>query len=211
LGLIKYKGDNPLKINQIIDTAQRHFALYGFDKTTMRGIAVDLKVSKGSLYYYFPDKEHLYKAIVLKENDTFILTIQNEIRLSKNPVEALKKYVKIRMDLFHTLINLNRSRLESLAGISSFMKTTNAGLRKEEKEIIKGIFMDGMKAGIFVIKDIDELADLFLELLKGLRMSILREMTFYYLETEEYALLVKRTMQFVEIFTNGIKNEICNL
>jgi len=205
VALIKHSGSNTLKINQIIDTAQKHFGLYGFEKTTMRGIALDLNVSKASLYYYFPDKEHLYKAIVLKENDLFILALQNEIHLATDSTDALKRYVRIRTNLFRTLINLNRSRLEAIIGISSFMKTTNADLRTQEKEIIKGIFSDGIKTGLFNLSALDESADLFLELLKGLRMSILKDMTFYYLETTEYDLLVKRTMQFVDIFTKGIK------
>lgn len=204
--MIKHGGSNTLKINQIIETAQKHFALYGFEKTTMRGIAFDLKVSKASLYYYFPDKDHLYKAIVLKENDLFILSLRNEIQAANNSIDALKKYVKIRMDLFRTLINLNRSRLEVSLGISSFMKKTNADLRLEEKEIIKEIFSEGIHGGLFNIKDLDETADLFLELLKGLRMAILKEMTLYYLDENEYELLVKRTLEFVDIFTKGIKS-----
>ena len=206
MGLIKHSGSNTLKLNQIVDTAQKHFGLYGFEKTTMRGIAFDLKVSKASLYYYFPDKEHLYHAIVLKENDLFILTLQNEIRLANDSIDALKKYVRIRMNLFRTLINLNRSRLEAFIGISSFMKSTYADLRWQEKEIIKEIFSEGVKTGLFFISDLDESADLFLELLKGLRMSILKDLTLYYLETNEYELLVKKTMQFVDIFTKGIKS-----
>jgi TetR/AcrR family transcriptional repressor of mexJK operon len=35
----------------IVETAQRRFAIYGIEKTTMREIAGDLNMSKGSLYY----------------------------------------------------------------------------------------------------------------------------------------------------------------
>jgi AcrR family transcriptional regulator len=205
MALLKHRGNNPLKIKQIIDTAQKHFAMYGFEKTSMRGIALDLHASKASLYYYFPDKEHLYKAIVLKENDLYMMALQNEIQPADDPIDALRKFAKIRIDLFRTLINLSRSRLEALSGITPFMYATNVNLRLQEMDIIKGIFTKGIEIGLFSMTDTEEIADLFIELLKGLRTSILKGKTFYYLDAEEYNLLEKRTLRFVDVFTKGIK------
>ena len=59
------------KTDLIIEAAQKRFGLYGVEKTSMREIANDLKLSKASLYYYFPDKESLYKAVVEKEQKEF--------------------------------------------------------------------------------------------------------------------------------------------
>jgi AcrR family transcriptional regulator len=46
----------------IVDTAMRHFREYGYDQTTMRGIARDAGVSVGNAYYYFASKESLIQA-----------------------------------------------------------------------------------------------------------------------------------------------------
>ena len=59
---ISHSNDYTEKIDQIIESAQKRFGIFGLMKTTMREIAEDLNMSKGLLYYYFPDKEHLYKA-----------------------------------------------------------------------------------------------------------------------------------------------------
>ena len=61
---IVHSGDNSDKISNILSAAQKRFGLYGLEKTTMKEIASDLGVSKASLYYYFPDKESLLKAVV---------------------------------------------------------------------------------------------------------------------------------------------------
>ena len=51
----------------------------------MREIADDLKLSKASLYYYFPDKESLYSAVVEKEQDEFIAKISECITREEEP------------------------------------------------------------------------------------------------------------------------------
>ena len=61
-------GDSQSKTEQIIKFAQKRFGQYGFEKTTMNEIASDLNMCKGSLYYYFPDKEHIYLAVAKKEH-----------------------------------------------------------------------------------------------------------------------------------------------
>ena len=39
------------KVQMIIEASQKRFGLYGIEKTSMREIANDLKLSKASLYY----------------------------------------------------------------------------------------------------------------------------------------------------------------
>jgi AcrR family transcriptional regulator len=200
-----YKGDKTEKANQIIDAAQKRFALHGFEKTTMKEIAGDLNMSKGSLYYYFPDKEHLYKAIVCKEHDLFILTLREEIHKLADPSLMLRKYVEIRLDLFRMLINLSRSRLNTLPGINSFLQEIIANLWLQEKETVKEILETGNALGKFEIENTDETSELLLHLLKGLRLIFLKEMTVCYPDRTEYELLVKKTTLFVILFIKGIK------
>jgi AcrR family transcriptional regulator len=69
---IKSGIEKNIRIQKIIEASQRRFGIYGIEKTSMREIAGDLKLSKASLYYYFPDKESLYRAVVEKEQDEFI-------------------------------------------------------------------------------------------------------------------------------------------
>ncbi len=63
----------------ILEAAQKRFGMYGIEKTSMREIADDLKLSKASLYYYFPDKESLYRAVIEKEQGEFIERIRERM------------------------------------------------------------------------------------------------------------------------------------
>jgi len=107
---IVFKGHDHVKADQIIEAAQLRFGMYGFEKTTMKEIARDLNMSKGSLYYYFPDKENLYKAIVLKEHELYIRAIRKELAASTSQGIKLKKLVLTRLQVFKKLMNLSHAR-----------------------------------------------------------------------------------------------------
>jgi AcrR family transcriptional regulator len=199
-----FKGQDNTRAVNILEAAQKRFGLFGFEKTTMKEIATDLNMSKGSLYYYFSDKEHLYKAIVCHEHEQYIQTIRSEISQSADPVIMLQRIVKTRQGLFRTLINLSRSRFDTSPAIHFFMKDTISTLRLQEKEIIHGILSTGVNRGIFAVSDLGETADLFLDILRGLRVTLFKEMTGFQMTNDDYEILIKRSSQFVDIFVKGI-------
>jgi AcrR family transcriptional regulator len=199
-----FKGHDHIKADQIIDAAQMRFAMYGFEKTTMKEIAGDLNMSKGSLYYYFPDKENLYRAIVQKEHDLYILAIRSELENSTEPAAILKKIVGIRQDVFKRLINLGRTRLELFPEMHLFMKGTVAELRKQEKEIIVEVLKKGIDEGIFDISAPGEIAELLLDILKGLRMSVLKGVRSFHDLNGEYEQMAKQINLLVDLFIKGI-------
>lgn len=56
------------KRRQILDGARKVFMNLGFDGASMGEIARSAGVSKGTLYVYFADKNHLFEAIVEEES-----------------------------------------------------------------------------------------------------------------------------------------------
>jgi AcrR family transcriptional regulator len=205
MNLAKPGIDKSRKLQLIIEASQKRFGIFGIEKTSMREIADDLKLSKASLYYYFPDKESLYKAVVEKEQSEFIAKISERIFTFHEPEQLLLEYVNARISYFRSLLNLGRLRLETYSGLKpSFIEAINA-FREKEKEIIKMIFDKGIKNGIFYIDDPDQTAYLFLDLLKGLRIMIITEKETLFLEEDEYTLLLEKTISFTNIFIKALK------
>lgn len=62
-------GADPEKRRQILDGAQAVFHAQGFDAASMNEIATAAAVSKGTLYVYFEDKEHLFVALIERERE----------------------------------------------------------------------------------------------------------------------------------------------
>lgn len=196
--------DKSNKEQIIIETAQKRFGLFGIEKTSMQEIADDLKLSKASLYYYFPDKERLYKAVVEKEQNEFITRLTERILSIKEPDLLLREYVNTRLSYFRSLLNLSRLRLEAYSDLKPVFRETMILFKEKEKEIIIKIFNDGIRKGIFFIEETDKTASLFLDLLKGLRISVVNDKKTLFIEQEEYDKLLYNTVAFTEIFIKGL-------
>lgn len=193
------------KINSIIEAAQRLFGIYGFEKVSMQEIADELTLSKASLYYYLPDKESLYIAVIEKEQEEFLSKINEQTCNISDPSEFLKEYAVRRLSFFKTLLNLSRLRSEYYSNLKPIFSETVENFREKERKIISGILEKGIKEGTFVSLDIFRTANLFLDLLRGLRIATINSKKKYYLEQEEYEKLMKKTVDFAEIFIKGLR------
>ena len=204
---ITHSGENIFRLNQILSAAQKHFAMYGLEKSTMREIASDLNISKGALYYYFSDKEQLYKAVVEKEQEEFIHLLNEKLSLMSDPKAMFLEYIEIRMGHFRTMLNLSRFRLEEMGNLKPLMGDTWCQFHNKEVEIIEEILIIGIKSNQFFMEHPHEVAELFLDLLKGLRKNEFHNKELFYLDQTEYTRLVSKTFAFVEIFVKGLKRK----
>ncbi len=198
-------SDKRKKVQLIIEVAQKHFGLYGIEKVSMREIADNIQLSKASLYYYFPDKESLYKAVVEKEQNEFIDKISEKIVNIQEPELLLREYAVSRLSYFRTLLNLSRLRLEFYSDLKPVFKESIILFKEKEKEIIVQIFEKGIRNGIFSIEDTYQTASLFLDLLKGLRISGMNDKKTLFIEQEEFDRLLGKTMAFTDIFIKGLE------
>ncbi|WP_019553257.1 TetR/AcrR family transcriptional regulator [Propionispira raffinosivorans] len=71
--------DPEIRINEILDVAQKCFINMGYRKTTISGVAKEMGVAKGMLYYYFKSKEELLEVLLKRHSDLFLSEIKQMI------------------------------------------------------------------------------------------------------------------------------------
>jgi AcrR family transcriptional regulator len=203
---ITHTGHNLEMLETILVTAQKRFGQYGLAKTTMQEIADDIGMSKGSIYYYFTDKQQLYMAVIDREYEQFLALVNIKLKSLKDPAEMLRQYGTLRLQHIGSLLNLSRISNEEMQGLKSLMAEKWKIYREKEKEVICGILKIGMTKGLFEKREPIEIANLFLDVLKSLRLSILKHKEFIYLEPEEFEALVRKQDLLTEIFIGGLKS-----
>jgi AcrR family transcriptional regulator len=201
------KSKSIVKIHQIIDAAQSLFGIHGFEKVSMNEIADELRMSKASLYYYFPDKENLCKAVLEKEKKEFLQNISAMIEQISEPDRMLKEYSIMRLNYFRRFLNLSRIRQETYSALRPVFREVIKMFRSKEEEIIYSILQKGIREQMFHIEDVEETASLYLDLLKGLSVSVINLKKTMIIEQEEYDLLMRRTALFTGVFIKGLKTE----
>jgi AcrR family transcriptional regulator len=202
--MVRGEKTNDDKSELIIRIAQKRFGIYGIEKTSMREIAGDLGISKGLLYYYFPDKESIYKAVVEKEQSEFMKNLAAEIEDINEPAECLRKYVSTRLLYFKKLLNLSRLRSESFPELRPRIAECMKNFGEMDRNMVIEILEKGKKKKIFHIHNIPETASLFMDLLKGLRSTVLRDKKILVIDEPEYSELSGKALAFTELFIKSI-------
>lgn len=195
------------KADLIIRSAQKLFGLYGAEKTSMREIADDLHMSKASLYYYFPDKENLYKAVIEKEQNEFLNTLEKDIRETPDPAECLRRYALNRLSYFKYLVNLGRIGPASIPDFKPLIADSFRDFREKEKKIVMQVLEDGKKKGLFRIISTYKTASLFLDILRGLRSVFINNKKLISIDDEEFKELSHQVAAATDIFIKGLMNK----
>ena len=193
------------RTTEILDTAQELFGKYGFAKTTMSDIAKQLGLSKASLYYYYPDKDSIYLAVITKEQVQFINMLHDSILKTENPTDILYQYVQIRIKYFSVMMNLNRARFESFMRMNEAMKNSWKEFRKKEEIEIQFVLQKGIDQGVFGVEKLDKTTSLFLDTFKGLIFYYLKNKDFNFLDKSDFMALEEQLTLFTSIFIKGIK------
>ena len=83
---------------RILETALRLFREQGYEKTTMRAIAVEGGVSLGSAYYYFESKEHLVQAFYLQTHLEHLAACQDILQEYEDLADRLLGVVRAKIE-----------------------------------------------------------------------------------------------------------------
>ncbi len=81
--------------NKIVELTEEKFFRDGFYKTTMDEVATELKMSKKTIYKFFPSKEDLVKAIAKHFMERMKSKIVPALNSDKNAIEKLAELNKI--------------------------------------------------------------------------------------------------------------------
>ena len=92
---------------QILDVASIHFARYGYEAVSMRTIASDAGVARTLLYHYFPGKDALLEAVLLREAEGLLAAT------APDPERSLRQNLEHALDAYfdHYLIENGALRI----------------------------------------------------------------------------------------------------
>ncbi len=197
-----------VKLEQILSAAQERFGHYGLSKTTMNDIADVIGMSKASLYYYFKDKESVFIAVAEKEQEYFVQEMKKIIHSSFKAEFMLLGYVDLRIKLLKKLLTLGKFSYGNYLEVKPLLNLLMQKFRKEEMNMVADIIKIGVEKKEFSVENIKNYAELFLDILRGLRqeatISKYTESGIVAIPPKEYQKLRQKTQMFTGLFIKGI-------
>ena len=144
--------------NDILEAAKAVFARDGYEKTSLEEIAARCELAKGTIYYYFENKEELFNSVVESALDEIIQNIVEAGRMENTRV-SIKRLFEVILTLFkrdHDIFFIFfRERRKFESGVSSLAGRTVSGRFEIIIRKLGDIFKLGVERG--EIKDYDPL------------------------------------------------------
>lgn len=135
---------------QLLAIARRLFARKGYDKTSLRDIAEEAKITKAALYYHFPNKDALYEQVVIESMQGLLDLVQAAVADAKTPTERVRAFMAGSAQF------LEDERDQWIAGSNAFWQDASGqrreaaiGLRDAYETLLRRCIQDGVKNGEF--------------------------------------------------------------
>ncbi|HJR15653.1 MAG TPA: TetR/AcrR family transcriptional regulator [Gemmatimonadales bacterium] len=92
-------SDVPSKA-QILDAAERLFSAQGFSGTTIKQIGHAAGVNSALLYYYFDDKERLYRSVLERLVGQLVLRTLERLKADASPSDRIRGFIEAQVETF---------------------------------------------------------------------------------------------------------------
>ncbi|HEY8915343.1 MAG TPA: TetR/AcrR family transcriptional regulator [Chitinophaga sp.] len=140
---------------QILDTAERLFAMHGFHGASVRDIAQEADVNIAMISYYFGSKERLIEAIFLKR----VMDVKNGLdELVKNkelaPLEKINQLIELFVAKISDRPYFCRIMVRAQATQEGVPTELIHEVKKQMYDLVKKLITEGQKKGAF-LGDID--------------------------------------------------------
>lgn len=194
------------KRTQILEAATRRFAHFGLAKTTMSEIAQDLSFSKALLYYYFPDKNALYAAVLEHVINQSFEEMEAALPRFADCHEAMMFVLDKRIEFIMKYYNLLEYSISAVQQMPDEMACVMEESKDKEISIIRTILQKGVDTGQLHMEDIQEAAEIMLFALVGMRFSILKDVKGLLFPTkEEFDRILNLQKKMATVFLNGLR------
>lgn len=190
----------------IVEAATKRFIHFGMAKTTMADIAKDLSFSKALLYYYYPDKNSLYTAVLDRVIKHAFEVIEAGLDKIDNCELAMMYVLDKRIAFIMHNYNLLDYTLSALQHVPDEMAPIIRKAHLAQRKTLKLVFDKGVVNGELKEMDTDEMADIMILALEGMRLSILKERNeMVFPSKEEFDKILKLQKKLSMIILDGLR------
>jgi AcrR family transcriptional regulator len=194
-----------VKKEKILEAAHQRFLHYGYSKTTMNEIAGDLAMSKALLYYYFPDKSQLYIAVMQRISCDYLQNLSSKVNTFNNLQEAFEFQINAQHEFilnnynFFDFFRLNEQNLPDM-----IWEIVGQVRQSERDLLVTAIKTEFAKGKIKPIANPNEIVELLLDALHGVRGNTLSYKKTMFPNKEHLEEIRKKRLLLSEIFINGL-------
>lgn len=124
---------------KILSTAESVFERHGYDKTILDDLGRAAGMNKTSLYYYYPNKEEIFAAVIHRQLDAYLVALEAKINKKKNGKNGVKSYLENR----HSVLK----KFNLLYKFRDVSSNVPVDIETKEIDFLKQLIAKGIKQG----------------------------------------------------------------
>ncbi len=164
------------KRDHILSIAQKIISKFGIQKTTMDDIAKKARIGKATLYYYFKNKEDIFREVIQKESKILKEKIEEELRKVNTPQEKIGAYILTRMKTIKNLSNYYETLITNdYFEHYKFIEDERKDFTNYEIDLFENILIDGISTNDFEVENIKDTARMMIIAMKGIEIPVIIE------------------------------------
>jgi TetR/AcrR family fatty acid metabolism transcriptional regulator len=185
------------KREAILRAATRVFAESGYFNSKVADIARVAGVADGTVYLYFKSKEDILHSIFERNTSEAIEEGREELRKIEDPREKLRRIARHHLERLGSDRDLAVVFQVELRGSTKFMEAFSAAGLAEYLHLIREVFEEGQREGLFR-------ADLNAKLVAKILFGALDEMATNWILSKRRYKLAPMADEVLDIFLNGV-------
>jgi AcrR family transcriptional regulator len=143
----------------LLKAAARLFAQKPFHEVLMEDVADETGVAKGTVYRFFPTKDHLYAAVCLESLDEMTGQIREAAGAPDAPLVRLERMAAIVVEHFHAHRDFFQVLQREWSSTRPNRRDTFLARRVAARELFAAVIREGQQTGAFNSFNADLAAD----------------------------------------------------
>jgi AcrR family transcriptional regulator len=195
----------PDKKNEILAAAGQCFARYGYDKTTMDDIGELVGMNKVSLYYYFKNKETLFKEMILQDADQYSAMIKEKVANISGSSKRILAWIETGFQFNQSGSILHQLSMETLKKLSPQLEELKEYAMKIGSEYIASILAEGVEKKEIIPCDVKHVAESIHRVIYSMKDSAYQRSRNEPGQAIDFRALAKEILFTVGLMLDGIK------
>lgn len=161
--------------DKFIEVARQLFARKGVENTTMNDIASASEKGRRTIYTYFKSKRDIFNAVIEHESDKLLGNLRLIVARHENPDVKLRQYVDCRFETMKEIVSRNGSLKAGFFRDVRKVDRARKLIARREIALLCDILDEGVKTGVFDIRDVRHSAIIITNAINGLDVPYIRD------------------------------------
>lgn len=192
------------RIPEILDAAGRCFARYGYEKTTMDEIGALVGMNKVSLYYYFANKEALFKAMLKREADDYLAKMKRDVGGMRGCRKRIEAWIELSFKYGSQSAVMRQVSMDTLRNLSPLLGEFRDSSLASSREEIAALLREGIEGGELRSCDAARVAASIVGIIGAAKDAAVREFMARPDEAIDTARVVKDIRFTVDLILGGL-------